>query len=178
MKKVAVDYEKMYYGFPVILISFYDADGKPNVTPISSSYSLKDMMMLGFSSKGYAVKKIKAVRDFVINIPGRSLMDAITYCGAHSGQELSKFDHVDLTHEQAHTVNAPVIRECPVAIECTMIDVIEHDQFKGITNILAKIQGRYVAGNVLNEEGGLQASELDNILYFGDGRQKSFRFMQ
>ncbi|MNF14535.1 hypothetical protein D3C81_2254430 [compost metagenome] len=65
-----------------------------------------------------------------------------------------------------------------IAIECTLIHVIEHDQFKGITNILAKIKGRYVAGNVLNEEGGLQASELDNILYFGDGRQKSFRFMQ
>lgn len=42
MKKLRVDYRKMYYGFPVILVSFYDENGVPNVTTLSSSYSLMD----------------------------------------------------------------------------------------------------------------------------------------
>ncbi len=69
MEKINVNYEKMYYGFPVILISFFDKNGLPNVTTLSSSYSLKDMVVLGFGSKGYAINQIKEVRDFVINIP-------------------------------------------------------------------------------------------------------------
>lgn len=73
MEKINVNYEKMYYGFPVILISFFDKNGLPNVTTLSSSYSLKDMVVLGFSSKGYAINQIKEVRDFVINIPDSSL---------------------------------------------------------------------------------------------------------
>ena len=42
--KISVDYKKLYYGFPVILISFYDKDGNPNVTTLSSSYTLTDMV--------------------------------------------------------------------------------------------------------------------------------------
>ncbi|MHA6528758.1 flavin reductase family protein [Paenibacillus sp. BAC0078] len=178
MDKVAVDYEKMYYGFPVILVSFYDTDGRPNVTTISSSYTLKDMVVLGFSSKGYAVNQIKAVRDFIVNVPDRSLVEAISYCGAHSGYDLNKFDNINLTHVQSQAVNAPMIRECPIAIECTLTDVIEHDEFKGITNILAKIKGRYVAKEYLNDENGLDSSKFDHVLYIGDGRQKSFRYLQ
>ncbi|MEK5028490.1 flavin reductase family protein [Paenibacillus sp. FSL M7-1046] len=178
MDKVAVNYEKMYYGFPVILVSFYDVNGLPNVTTISSSYTLKDMVVLGFSSKGYAINQIKEVHDFVINVPDRSMMDAISYCGANSGHELSKFDNLNLTHVKSQSVNAPIIRECPIAIECTLTDVIERDQFKGITNILAQIKGRYVAQDYLNDEGGLQSSEFDNVLYIGDGRKKSFRYLQ
>lgn len=178
MDKVAVNYEKMYYGFPVILVSFYDVNGLPNVTTISSSYTLKDMVVLGFSSKGYAINQIKEVHDFVINVPDRSMMDAISYCGANTGYELSKFDNLNLTHVKSQTVNAPMIRECPIAIECTLTDVIERDQFKGITNILAQIKGRYVAQEYLNDEGGLQSSEFDNVVYIGDGRQKSFRYLQ
>lgn len=178
MEKVAVNYEKMYYGFPVILVSFYDVNGLPNVTTISSSYTLKDMVVLGFSSKGYAVNQIKEVRDFVINVPDRSMMEAISYCGTNTGYDLSKFDNVNLTQVKSHTVNAPMIQECPIAIECTLTDIIERDQFKGITNIMALIKGRYVAKEYLNDDGGLQSSEFDNVLYIGDGRQKSFRYLQ
>ncbi|WP_438492626.1 flavin reductase family protein [Paenibacillus sp. IHBB 3054] len=178
MDKVAVNYEKMYYGFPVILVSFYDVNGLPNVTTISSSYTLKDMVVLGFSSKGYAINQIKEVHDFVINVPDRSMMDAISYCGANSGHELSKFDNLNLTHVKSQSVNAPMIRECPIAIECTLTDVIERDQFKGIINILAQIKGRYVAQEYLNDDGGLQSSEFDNVVYIGDGRKKSFRYLQ
>lgn len=178
MEKVVVNYEKMYYGFPVILVSFFDVNGHPNVTTISSSYTLKDMVVLGFSSKGYAINQIKEVRDFVINVPDRSMMDAISYCGANTGYDLSKFDNVNLTHVQSRSVNAPMILECPIAIECTLTDIIERDQFKGITNILAQIKGRYVAKEYLNEEGGLKSSEFDHVLYIGDGRQKGFRYLQ
>lgn len=177
MKKINVNFEKMYYGFPVILISFYDKNGVPNVTTLSSSYTLKDMVMLGFSSKGYAINQIKEVRDFVINIPSSSLRNEINFCGTKSGHEIQKFDSVELTPVKSEVVNAPIIEECPISIECTLTDVIERDEFSGITNVLGVIKGRLVSKEYLDDDNRLEFSKIDNLLYFGDGVKKGYKYM-
>lgn len=126
MEKISVDYKKLYYGFPVILISFYDKDGNPNVTTLSSSYTLTDM--------------------------------------------------VNLTHIKSKIINAPIIEECPIAIECTLTDVIERDYYKGITNILAKIHGRNISKEYLDSDGQLKYSAVENVLYVGDDKKKVYRY--
>jgi flavin reductase (DIM6/NTAB) family NADH-FMN oxidoreductase RutF len=178
MEKINVDYEKMYYGFPVILISFYDKNGVPNVTTLSSSYTLKDMVVLGFSSKGYAINQIKEVRDFVINIPDSSLRKEINFCGTKSGHEIQKFDAIKLTPVKSEIINAPIIEECPIAIECTLTDIIERDIYKDITNILGTIKGRLISKEYLDNENRLNISKFDNLLYFGDGVKKGYRYMK
>jgi flavin reductase (DIM6/NTAB) family NADH-FMN oxidoreductase RutF len=178
MKKINVNYEKMYYGFPVILISFYDKNGVPNVTTLSSSYTLKDMVVLGFSSKGYAINQIKEVRDFVINIPDSSLRKEVSFCGIKSGHEIQKFDAINLTPVKSSIINAPIIEECPIAIECTLTDIIEKDAYKGITNILGTIKGRLISNEYLNADDRLNFSKFDNLLYFGDGVNKGYRYMK
>lgn len=178
MEKNHVALEKMYYGFPVVLVSFYDVNGVPNVTPMSSTYSLKDMIVLGFSSKGYAVQQIKQVKDFVINIPDRSLEKEIQFCGAHSGHDTRKFDSVKLTPVQSTVVNAPVIDECPIAIECTLTDVIEREDFAGVTNLIARIKGRLAAADYMTADNGLVLNKLHPISYFGDGKTKGFKYTE
>lgn len=178
MEKINVDYKKLYYGFPVILISFYDKDGNPNVTTLSSSYTLMDMVILGFGTKGHAINQIKEVKDFVINIPDNSLMKEIDFCGANSGHKCKKFDMVNLTPVKSKIVNAPIIEECHIAIECTLTDVIERDYYRGITNILAKIKGRCIAKEYLDSDGQLKYSAVDNVLYVGDDKKKVYRYTQ
>jgi len=175
MKKVNVNYEKLYYGFPVVLVSYYDTDGTPNVTTVSSSYTLKDMMALGFSSKGYGIKRIKEVSDFVVNIVDSSMEEAVNVCGGNTGAECKKFDSIGLTPIASEVIHAPVIKECPISIECSLTDVIESENHIGITNILAKIKGRLVAEEYLNRQGRLNVSAFDNILYMGDGVSRGFR---
>jgi flavin reductase (DIM6/NTAB) family NADH-FMN oxidoreductase RutF len=178
MEKIDVNYEKMYYGFPVILVSFYDKNGVPNITTLSSSYTLKDMIVLGFSSKGFAINQIKDVHDFVINIPDSSLIKEIDFCGANSGSQYKKFDAVKLTPIKSKIINAPIIDESPIAIECTLTDVIEKDSYKGITNIIGTIKGRCIAKDYLDSEGRLKFSKFDNILYLGDGINRGYRYMK
>lgn len=178
MKKIKVNYEKMYYGFPVILISYYDEKGYANVTTLSSSYTLKDMVALGFSSKGYAIKQIKEVSDFVINIPDQTLLNEIEFCGKNTGENCKKFEHLNLTPLASEKVNAPLIKECPVSIECTLTDVLESKNYTGITNILAVIKGRLIAKDYLDEEGRIKVSAFDSIMYFADGVSRDFRYLQ
>lgn len=177
MEKQRVNYKKLYYGFPVFFVSFYDENGVPNVTTLSSSYTLRDMICLGFGSKGYAINQIKKVKDFVINIPDRSLMKEIDFCGYSSGHNCKKFGFVNLTPIKSDIINAPMIEECPISIECTLTDVIEKDYYYGITNILAQIKGRCVSSELLNEEGYLDYKELDPVLYVGDDGERVYKYI-
>jgi flavin reductase (DIM6/NTAB) family NADH-FMN oxidoreductase RutF len=178
MEKINVNYEKLYYGFPVILVSFYDKNGVPNVTTLSSSYTLKDMVVLGFSSKGYAINQLKNVNDFVINIPESSLVSEVDFCGANSGYKCKKFDSVKLTPVKSKVINAPIIEECPISIECTLTDVIERDTYAGITNILATIKGRLISKEYLDDNDRINPAKFDEILYIGDGVNRGYRYMK
>jgi len=178
MKKTRVNFNKMYYGFPIFLVSFYDENGVPNVTTLSSSYTLMDMVTLGFGRKGYAINEIKKVKDFVINIPDRKMMHEIDFCGFTSGHTTKKFDLVNLTPVKSDRVNAPIIEECPVAIECSLTDIIETDEYPHITNILAKIKGRLIAESLLDGEEHLIYEDLDPVLYVGDSAKRAYRYTE
>ncbi len=178
MEKQRVSYKKLYYGFPIFFVSFYDENEVPNVTTLSSSYTLMDMVSLGFGSKGYAINQIKKVKDFVINIPDRTLMKEIDFCGFSSGHTCKKFEFTNLTPVKSDIVNAPMIKECAISIECTLTDVIESEQYYGITNILAKIKGRCVATELLNENGYLDYPSLDPVLYVGDDAFRVYRYTE
>ncbi|MNW54094.1 Flavoredoxin [compost metagenome] len=178
MEKLEVNFEKMYYGFPVILTSFYDENGVAHVTPSSSSYSLKDMVVLGFNSKGFAAQHLKAGADFVVNLPDPSLQESVSYCGSRSGSEGSKFAAAGLTPEASEHVHAPVVKECPISIACRVVEVVESEHFPGLTHIMGRIISRSVAKEYLNAERRLQIGKINPIIYGGDGVNKGFRFLQ
>jgi flavin reductase (DIM6/NTAB) family NADH-FMN oxidoreductase RutF len=176
MKKIRVNFKKMYYGFPVILISYFDENGVPNVTTLSSSYTLGNMVLLGFGSKSYAVNNIKKVKDFVINIPDRSLMKEIDFCGYSTGRNCKKFDFTNLTPVKSDKINAPTIAECPISIECTLTDIVENENFPNITNVLAEIKGRIISENLLSHDQQLDYASVDTVLYVGDDKNKMYRY--
>lgn len=178
MEKTRVHYKKMYYGFPVFLVSFYDEHGVPNITTLSSSFTLRDMMCIGAGSKSYAINQIKKVKDFVVNIPDESMMREIDICGSVTGAEHEKFSMAGLTPRKSDLVNAPVIEECPIAIECSLVDVIENENFTGLTTLLGAIKGRLVATHLLDQEEHMLVSQVDPVLYLGDDAQRVYRYIE
>jgi len=72
---------KLYYGFPVILLGYKDANFKYNFTTNSSSYTLGDMMVIGFHSRSNAAKQIMNFKEFTVNVPGEDLMNEIEVGG-------------------------------------------------------------------------------------------------
>lgn len=178
MEKVRVDYGKMYYGFPIILVSYYDEIKVPNITTISSSFTLKNMICLGFGSKGYAINQIKRVKDFVINVPDRSLMRGIEIGGNYSGIDTNKFEKSGFTPIKSDIINAPLIKECPISIECTLADVIEKDYHNGYTVVLAEIKGRCISTELISEDKQLKYSSVDPVIYVGNSEKCVYRYTE
>ena len=63
---------------------------------------------------------------------GYTLLKVTDYCGVASGKRENKFEATGLTPINALKVKAPLIKECPVNLECEVKNVVSlgtHDLF-------------------------------------------------
>ena len=75
---------------------------------------------------------IKKKGEFVINLTPSNLVKEADYCGIYTGKKVNKFEKCKLTKVKGTVVDAPMIEECPVSIECKVTDIIplgSHDMF-------------------------------------------------
>ena len=93
--------------------------------------------------------------EFVVNIPDWRLLEAMIFCGTHSGRDIDKFVKTGLTPEKAtKLLKAPKIKECIGAIECSVIDRIavgDHIMFFGEV-LFAEADAELFTGGVWNLE--------------------------
>jgi len=72
----------------------------------------------------YSYNIIKEKGEFVINLVPSSLAKTADFCGIYTGKKVDKFEKCGLTKEKASKLEAPLIGECPISIECKVTDVI------------------------------------------------------
>lgn len=122
--------EKPYYLFTpmrVFLISS-SADGIDNFMPATWCFPLSaepQMYGVAVAKKRFTYGLIHKSREFVINIPGEGLLDAIEKYGRVSGREGDKFTRAGVTREKSEKVNACSIAECLSSIEYELVDEYE-----------------------------------------------------
>ena len=68
---------------------------------------------------------IMGTKEFVVNVPSVDQIQATDLCGVISGRDEDKFARTGLTPGEASTVEAPIIVECPLNLECKVQRVIE-----------------------------------------------------
>ena len=92
---------------------------------------------------------IKRSGCFVINLVNNELSDCADWCGVRSGKKYNKFVETGLTPVRATQVNAPMIEESPVNLECKVTQVIPlgtHDMF------LAEVVAVHVNENLFSKK--------------------------
>lgn len=96
--------------------------------------------------------------EFVINLTPSSLAAACDWCGVHTGRKRDKFEKFSLERLPASKVSAPLIAQCPIALECRVFDVIKmetHHMF------LADIVAVDVDEELLDADGRLCIDRAD-----------------
>ena len=87
-------------------------------------------------------------------------MTACDYVGIVSAnKEPDKMGKAGFTTTKSEFVNAPVINELPLTLECELIDVIDGSKFLG------KIKNVSIDENVLGEDGELSLEKFSPITY-------------
>ncbi|MEZ7765136.1 flavin reductase family protein [Gemella sp. 27098_8_92] len=169
--KQEIDTKKLYYGFPVILIGYKDSKWRYNVTTSSSSYTLGDMITIGIGTNSNAEKNIKKYKEFTVNIPCQEILNKVEIAGFHPGQ--NKIGMADITYDPGKYVDAPILDECILSIECKVEHIVEYG---GYTNFVASIKRRVVEESVIDEEGKLKGVEFNPIYFVGDEHQRVYRY--
>jgi len=114
---------------PLILVStFYK--GRPNVCTVAWNMPVdfdppKVACVIG--EDNYTFECAKKTKEFVINVPDKSLLKKVIRCGSSSGRKVNKFKKYDLTPVPGTKVKAPLIKECVAHLECKLLreDLVE-----------------------------------------------------
>lgn len=112
----------------------------------------------------YSYNIIKDSGEFAINLPTSSLVKTVDFCGVKSGKNTDKFSVCNLTPSPSSKISAPIIKECPLSLECKVTDIVplgSHHMF--IADIVAvEVDENLVIDNKLH-------LEKANLLAFAHG---------
>jgi flavin reductase (DIM6/NTAB) family NADH-FMN oxidoreductase RutF len=112
---------------PVYLVSC-EHDGKKNIISVGmfAYFSGKPTLVgIGIAPSRFSYSLIQKSRTYVVNAVDEKLIGAVKVCGDNSGRDVDKFKLAGLTASSASKVNAPLIEESPLSIECKVVQVTE-----------------------------------------------------
>lgn len=137
---------------PAFMATCADQEGNSNIITISYGgiiNAVPPMVYISVRDSRYSYHMLKETGEFVINIPGENLTRETDLCGIISARKEDKWEVTKFTKIPASIVKVPMIKECPVNIECVTKHVIalgSHDIF------LAEIVATHVDEEVLNDK--------------------------
>ena len=155
----------MLYPVPAVLVSCRDKEGNDNVFTVAWAGTIcSDPVMLSISvrKERYSYHMIKESGVFVVNLTNKELVRATDYCGVKSGRDEDKFETAHITKGEAVKINAPIVMESPVNIECQVEQVIplgSHDMF------IAKVVNVSVSEEYIDEKGAFHLEDTGLVAY-------------
>ncbi len=128
---------------PTTLVTCVGKEGKPNIiaigavhksfgAPMESSEPGYGCWFILVHPARYSHRLIEETGEYVINIPSTKEVKACWTTGFKSGRNTDKFKETNLTPVPAKFVKPPLIKECPINIECKVVETIK-PKFSGYT---------------------------------------------
>lgn len=116
----------MIYPVPAVLVSMKGPDGRENIVTVAWTGTIctnPAMAYISLRPTRFSYDLIRESGEFAINLTTEALAFATDYCGVKSGREVDKFSEMKLTKERASQIQAPLIGESPVNIECRVREI-------------------------------------------------------
>ena len=112
------------FPMPVLMIATYNDDGSVNVMNAAwGTMQERGTVALNLSEDHKTVQNIKARGAFTVSIADAAHVVEADYFGVESGNHApDKFARSGLSASRAETVDAPVINEFPLCLECEFIE--------------------------------------------------------
>ncbi len=146
---------------PKVLVSCRGLDGEENALAVAYCGNCSfdpPMLMVGIVPERYSYKLIKESGCFVVNIPDKNFAKEFQYLGSVSKRDEDKLVKMQIKRADGKVVPAPLLSDCPVNIECTIVDSImtgSHEMFVG------KVEYVHVDETLLTENGDIDFNKID-----------------
>lgn len=154
------------FPMPVLMIGTYNEDGSVDV--MNAAWGMAQSMTnlkLCLTESHKTVKNMKRTMACTVALGTKDLMTESDYLGIVSANNVTdKFEKSGLHAVKSEKVDAPIIEEYPICMECKVVGFEEDGTLVEVVNVLA--EEKY-----LNEDGTLKLDEMGIIAYdpYGHG---------
>lgn len=147
---------------PVFIVAAYDNEGNPNAMNAAWGGIYTDNMIgICLSEDHKTTQNILATRAFTVSMATAEQVTACDYVGIVSGnKEPDKFHKAGFHATKSEFVNAPIIDELPMTLECELVSYDTETCF-----MVGKIVNVSTDEKILNESGKIDLSKLRPITY-------------
>lgn len=152
------------YPMPVFMIATYDEEGKVDVMNAAwGNICASDKIALFISEPHKTTKNIRKIKAFTVSIADAKHMDVADYFGIASGNTMEdKFERTGYTAIKSEKVNAPIIDEFPLVMECELAEIVETENMHAV---VGKIVNVAADEEVLDENGKVDPAKLNAIAF-------------
>ena len=150
------------YPQPVLMIATYGEDGKPDVMNAAwGGISDDKEISICVSESHKTTENILKKGAFTVSMADVDHMTACDYVGIVSGnKEPDKFAKAGFTAEKSEKVDAPIIKELPICVECKL-----KSYDKETCRLVGEIVNVSVDERVLDEKGNIDSGKLNAFAF-------------
>ena len=150
------------YPMPVFIIATYNADGTPNAMNAAwGGISEETEISICISADHKTTENILSRKAFTVSMATAKYIAACDYVGIVSGNQVpDKFARAGLHATKSEFVDAPLIDELPMALEC---ELISYDSES--CRLVGRIVNVSADESVLGENGKVDVSKLQPITF-------------
>jgi len=139
------------FPMPVLMIATYSENDQVNMMNMAwGGICGENKVALNISAGHKTAQNLKARGAYTISVADVAHMEAADYLGTASGNQVpDKFARTGLTAVKSELVDAPVITDFPVTLECKVASMTEQD---GDLHVVGEIVNALAREDVLTDD--------------------------
>ena len=152
------------FPMPVLMVTAYDEDGTVGV--MNAAWGMicdMDKIALFIDEDHKTTKNIRHSKAFTVSLADREHMAEADFFGIATGNKMpDKFARSGCHAEKSSHVNAPVITEFPVTMECELAEIVETDNLYAVVGTIVNVSADE---KVLGEGGRVDPAKLNALIF-------------
>ena len=162
---------------PIALASTIDKNGNVNLSPFSffNLFSSNPPVVIFSPARRvrdnttkHTLENVLEVPEVVIGIVNYKIVQQISLASTEYGKEINEFVKSGLTMKNADLIQPKLIDECPVNLECKVLEIKALGTEGGAGNlVICEVIKIHLREEYLNEEGILDQKKLDLVARLG-----------
>lgn len=152
------------YPMPVLMIAAYGEDEKVNV--MNAAWGMicgMDKIALFIDEEHKTTQNILSRKAFTVSIADKAHIDVADFFGIASGNKMpDKFERTGYTAVKSGFVDAPIVEEFPLVMECELAEVVNTEN---MYCIVGKIVNTAAEVSVLSENGKVDPLKLNALIF-------------
>lgn len=157
---------------PVLMIATYDEEGTPDVMNAAWGGQCGGKHVALNLSSHKTTDNLKLKKEFTVSFATKKTMVISDYFGLVSGRDTDKIAKAGVHVTKSTYVDAPMIEEYPLTLECKVIDIQE---LLGETRIVGEVVNMSADETILDQNGNIDIDKMEPIAF--DSTSASYRVL-